>query len=152
MKNFKILVLISLIQVTGCMTQASLTLYSQPEGAYITEKDTGTSFGMSPAVIVYDPANLSRYRNSEGCYVVNGVQAKWVSGAYTEMETVKLCGRNYGDYNITISRDPSLPGLDKDMKFALEVQSIRAQQQQAQAARDAAAIQLWSICAQSNQA
>jgi hypothetical protein len=77
--------------------------------------------------------------------MVKGVTAKWVSGTSSTIAPIKLCGSNYSGYSITLNRNPSAPDFEKDMNFALQVQGVRAQQQQAQAARDAAAIQLWSI-------
>ena len=137
------LLFISLLSF-GCATQASLTIFSEPEGAYITEMDTGKSFGMAPVTVTYNPKLLNLYKNAEGCFVVKGVIARWVSGAKTIIHPIKLCGSNVGSYDVSVDRDPSLPGLDKDLQFVIQLQTLRAQQQQAQAAKSAAAAALWS--------
>jgi len=129
-------ILVSLI--SGCATQASLTLYSQPEGAYFTENGSGKSYGIAPIKVYYDGVELLKHKNSDGCFLVKGFEARWISGATASLKTIRLCGSNVGDYNITYSRNSSEPGFDKDMQFALQVKSVRAQQRQAQAAKDAA--------------
>lgn len=116
------------LAITGC--KSTMVVYSQPDGAYITEVSSGTSFGMAPATVVYKSKTLKQNVDENGCYLVRGVQATWVSGVSATMNPIRLCGRSNGTYNITISRDPSLPGLDKDLQFALQIQSARAQDQQ----------------------
>ena len=122
----------------GCTTHATLTLYSQPEGAYITHKPSGYSYGIAPVSVSYAATELAQHPTADGCYLVAGFDAQWVSGTTASLETIKLCGSPVGDYTISFNRDRSAPGLDKDMQFALQVQSIRAQQQQAAAAESAA--------------
>jgi hypothetical protein len=127
------------LALSGCATQATLTVYSQPEGAYLTEKGSGHVYGVAPAAIAYDSKALAGFRRADGCYLVKGLEAKWVSGATAGLEVITLCGQSNGTYNITFSRPASYPDLEKDLQFALQLQSIRAQQQQARAAQDAAA-------------
>lgn len=123
----------------GCATQASLTVFSQPEGAYLTEKGTGKVYGVAPVTVVYDSKALSNFKGADGCYRVKGFEARWVSGATASLDLITLCGTSTGEYNITFSRASTYPDLDRDLQFALQLQSIRAQQQQASAAQDAAA-------------
>lgn len=127
--------------MTGCAMQATLTVHTQPTGAYITEAETGASGGISPAVFYYNPQTLNYYRDSSGCFVVKGMTAKWVSGATATVNPIRLCGLNFEDYAITINRPADHPDLEKDLQFALQVQALLAQQQQAEAARQAAALQ-----------
>lgn len=131
------------VLATGCATQATLTIYTQPEGAFITERGTGTSFGASPVTVSYDPLALSRHMNSKCCFLVKGFDAHWVSGVVASLGQIELCGSRYGSYQITYSRDSAAPGLERDMQFALQVQAARAQQQQAKAAQDAALASLF---------
>jgi len=126
------------LATVGCATQASLTVDSQPPGAYLTEKGTGKVYGVSPVTIVYDSKMLANFRRADGCYRVKGFEAQWVSGATSSLEVITLCGASNGAYNITFSRAAGYPDLEKDLQFALQLQSIRAQQQQARAAQDAA--------------
>lgn len=141
MKPFAIALLLLL---TGCATHASLTVFSQPEGAYITEVGTGLAFGIAPTVIAYDAKRLPQHRDPSGCYLVRGLEAHWVSGVATKLNAIRLCRGVTGEYNITLSRDPAIAGLEKDLQFALQLQTLRAQQQQAQAAQNAAAAALFS--------
>ncbi|MEK6212333.1 MAG: hypothetical protein AABM64_18575 [Pseudomonadota bacterium] len=135
------------VLTSGCATQASLTVMSQPEGAFITEKGSGTSYGTAPVTVFYDGATLLRHKNADGCYLVKGFEARWVSGTTASLDFVRLCASNVGDYNISFSRDPAQPSLDKDLQFALQLQALRAQQQQAKAAQDAASAALFSAWA-----
>lgn len=129
----KILTLISFfLAVSGCATQATLNVYSQPTGAYITEIDTPLTLGITPTAVVYNPSALEQNKNSEGCYMVRGFKAKWVSGATSTLNPIRLCGGSTDTYNITINRDGSYPNLEKDLNFAMQVQNLLAQQQQAQ--------------------
>jgi hypothetical protein len=135
------------VLASGCATQASLTVRSQPEGAFITEKGSGKSYGIAPVTVFYDGATLLRHKGADGCYLVKGFEARWVSGTKASLELIRLCGSSVGDYNISFSRDPAQPGLDKDLQFALQLQALRAQQQQAKAAQDAATAALFSAWA-----
>lgn len=143
MKYRSILILVIIFICAGCSTQASLTVHSQPVGAYITEVETGMSAGMAPVAVFYNAEALKQSANAEGCYMIRGFKASWVSGTSTTIAPIKLCGSPTASYNISLNRNPSAPGLDKDLQFSLQLQSIKAQQQQAQAASDAAAAQLW---------
>ena len=133
-----VLIIVAGFPLGGCATQASLTVFSQPEGAYLTEKGTGKVYGIAPATVVYDPAALAKYKGPDGCFRVKGFEARWVSGATASLELVRLCGSSTGSFNITFSRDPKFPELRRDLEFALRIQQTRAQQQQARAAQDAA--------------
>jgi hypothetical protein len=132
------LLILFAVTLGGCSTQASLTVFSQPEGAYLTEKGSGKVYGVAPATIAYNAAALANFKGADGCYRVKGLEARWVSGATAELELIRLCGASNGSYNITFSRDPKFPDLERDLQFALQIQSTRAQQQQARAAQDAA--------------
>jgi hypothetical protein len=131
--------LVGTLVLGGCATQASLTVFSQPEGAYLTEKATGKVYGAAPTTIVYDSKALLNFTNANGCYLVKGFEARWVSGATASLEQITLCGSSTDAYNITFSRAANYPDLERDLQFALQLQSLRAQQQQAGAAQDAAA-------------
>ncbi len=127
----------------GCSTQATLTLQSQPVGAYLIEKDTGKQHGIAPVTVYYDASSLAKHKGTDGCFRVKGFEARWVSGTTAALEFVRLCGSSTGNYEITFSRDPKAPDFDKDLQFALQLQATRAQQQQATAAQDAAAAAMY---------
>jgi len=136
--------LLIVILLNSCASKAYLTVFSQPEGAFITEKGTGQSFGTTPVVLQYEKENLLMNKTLDGCYLVKGFDARWVSGASASLEVIRLCGSNVGSYQITFNRDPLQPNLEKDLQFALQIQAIRIQQQQASAVQDSAAAALFS--------
>lgn len=123
---------------SGCATHASLTLRSDPEGAHITEVEADLPHGVAPVTVKYDPTRLEQSKDSADCYLVRGFKAQWVSGATTTINPIKLCGSKAASYNLTFNRNPSAPGMDKDLQFAMQVKTLRAQEAQAKAARDAA--------------
>lgn len=138
------LILAAVALVAGCATHATLNVTSQPEGAYITGARSNQAFGLAPAILTFEANQLQQYKDSSGCYLVQGVTARWVSGATASLDPIKLCSTATADYFITLSRDPSIPGFEKDLQFSLQLQTLRAQQQQAQAAENAAAAALFS--------
>jgi hypothetical protein len=145
----KITLAILVALITGCATQSTLTVSSQPSGAQITEIGTGTTFGVAPVVLRYDEKELSKRKDASGCYIVNGLRANWVSGATTSSETrIRLCGSRTGDYTYHLSRDMSAEGLDKDLDFAMRQSAVSAQQAQAQAASRQADAQLFNLSQQ----
>lgn len=134
-----------ILALAGCASQSSLTVISQPSGAYITETETGKAQGTAPIVVYYDSKAMSQYKDASGCFLVKGFDARWVSGATASSpSSIRLCGSSSGAYTYQFSRDSSAPGLDKDLDFALRQDAVRAQQQQSQATQNAAAIQAWS--------
>lgn len=124
----------------GCSSQAGLTIYSQPSGAYITEVGSGTAIGIAPAFVVYPKYSVKQHRDPDGCFRLRGIKGLWVSGASAMLDPVRICGSPGGRYQVVLARDPSAPNLEKDLQFALQVEATRAQQQQAQASADAAQI------------
>lgn len=127
----------------GCSTQATLTLRSQPDGAYFVEKNTGKQHGIAPVTVYYDASTLANHKGTDGCFLVNGFEARWVSGTTAGLELVRLCASSSGNYEITFARDLKAPEFERDLQFALQLQTTRAQQQQAKAAQDAAAAALY---------
>ena len=135
--------------LTGCATQSTLTVTSQPSGAYITEAGTGRAHGVAPVVIYYDATALSAHKDASGCFPVGGLNAKWVSGATTSSEPIiRLCGSNTGVYRYLLSRDMNAEGLDKDLDFAMRQSAVAAQQAQASAANSQANLQMFNLSQQ----
>ena len=121
------------LALSGCATapkQATLTVISQPAGAYVTEAETGMVLGMAPVNLRYDIMALINSPAGDGCWLVKGLNAQWASGATsTTGPVIRLCGPLYGGYTFTINRDPSYPNLEADMNVALQVQNLQIQQQ-----------------------
>lgn len=112
-------------------TRTTVTFFTQPEGAFLTQVGGGLS-GVAPLVVSYDSTNLRQFKDADGCYLIRGFEARWVSGATMHLEKTRICGSDSGTYQYTIARDATLPGLDKDMQFALQLRTVQAQQKQAQ--------------------
>jgi len=145
----KITALILVALLTGCATHSTLTVTSQPSGAYITETGTGTAYGVTPVAIRYDAKALSAHKDASGCYLVKGINATWVSGATTSSEpTLRLCGSNTGTYEYILNRNMNSEGLDKDLDFAMRQSAVRAQQAQAAAANSQANLQMFNLSQQ----
>lgn len=136
--------------LTGCASNSVLLyVHTQPPGAYVSEKTSGTAFGVSPVAVTYTRAGLKGHKDKTGCSIVKGFDARWVSGATAASEeTIRLCGGSDA-YNITIQRNPAAPGLEQDLDFSLRMQNANAVQRQAAAAEAAAAIQLMGVMQQS---
>lgn len=135
--------------LAGCASRTTLTVNTVPTGAFLTEVGTGRALGIAPITITYDGEILWKQVDSNGCFTVAGIEARWVSGATAVLNPLKGCAGIVQHYNISLSRDPAAPGLDKDMEFAVKAQSLQAQQQQAQATQDAALMSAWAAGQQS---
>lgn len=120
--------------LSGCATQdITLWVYSQPPGAFITELSTGKAQGTTPIGATYNRQIAKNYHDKDGCFIVKGYEARWVSGARSvTTDPIHLCG-NYVAFNITISRDSAYPDLEKDLQFALQLQQQATNQQVANA-------------------
>jgi hypothetical protein len=133
----------ALLALSGCALQATLQVDTNPTGGYISEVDTGFVPGIAPVSIYYEPSSLT-LRDAKGCYLVRGMNVRWVSGATASVNPISLCGSAYDNYNITINRPANAPDLDKDLQFAVQVQNMLSQQAQAEAARQATALQIYN--------
>lgn len=134
--------------ICSCAPTCQLTIRSQPEGAYITDIVSGRGLGIAPIVLPIDFDKLTFH--TSGCYTVGGIRAQWVSGAQTAYGQLTFC-QGQRDYNFLASRDTSQPGLEKDLQFALQLEQLRAEQAQANAANDAAAAALMGAFSKSLQ-
>jgi hypothetical protein len=63
----------------GCATHARLAISSVPEGANVIDSITGEDYGVAPRTVYYDTADVRP--DAEGCFYLNGFEARWVSGA-----------------------------------------------------------------------
>ncbi len=137
--------------IVGCGTPGvNLTITSSPDGAYITSENPIT--GIVPVVAFWDKTTLdSLKRDGNGCLLLKGFTATWVSGAVTSVPIIRHCDKSTdGNFNFVMARDMNVPGLDKDLQFALQVENARVQKQQADAAQAMAYSAMWSA-ARANQ-
>lgn len=121
------------VAITGCASShVQLQVNTQPAGAYVTEVSSGSAFGVGPVLVQY-PREALTQKDATGCSLVKGFNAQWVSGATaTTGPSVRLCGSEEL-YGITLTRNTSDPGLDKDMEFALRAATAGTAQRQADA-------------------
>lgn len=124
----------------GCATQATLTVYTVPAGGTVVQSQNGATIGIAPAVLSYPAAGMRQYKDASGCFLVGGVESRWVSGAVSKSASpIQLCGgTETGAYQITLVRDGSYPGIEKDNDYAVQLGKFQIQQQRAQAATNAA--------------
>ncbi|HTR00234.1 MAG TPA: hypothetical protein VMH83_09600 [Candidatus Acidoferrum sp.] len=132
-----VMLLLSLAS-TASAGEVRLMVFSQPEGAYLTELGSGKSLGITPVALDYDEQSLARHQMADGCYVVDGIAARWASGASTNVESVRLCHDQSDLLQVTLTRPLDYPGLETDQRIALHVHAIQVRQQQALAATEAA--------------
>lgn len=143
--------ILAVTTIVGCATPGvRITVTSSPDGAYITSE--GPVTGLVPVVAFWDKKTLDGLgRDGNGCLLLQGFTATWVSGAVTTVPTLRHCDKSTdGNYSFVMSRDMNTPGLDKDLQFALQVQNARVQKEQADAAQAMAYSAMWSA-ARANQ-
>ncbi len=125
-----LLSLLATALATGCASQATLVVHSEPQGAYISD-DTGRLLGTTPLEIQYPFDG-----NSASCVETGNFTAHWVSGVEEEVRSLLLCEPGYA--STRINRDLSQPGLAEDREFALQLEMLQLQQAQTVAAQQAA--------------
>lgn len=130
-----------IVFLSGCANPL-LTINSQPEGAYITELSTGRNLGIAPITVAYEMEELKKHKDAKGCFLVGGLEAKWSSGASKSTGILKLCVVSGLKFEYTIDRGTEFPGLDKDLQFALQVQTARQQQSQSKTSNSDALLYL----------
>lgn len=105
--------------LSGCSTY--VTVQSDPEGARITDPTGAINYGIAPVEIEYDKSELEGQRG-----MVPGYKATWVSGATAETEhPFVIADLRYGT-SVLLKRPENVPGLEKDLAFALKQAQARA--------------------------
>lgn len=110
--------------LVGCTNQIPLIYVSIPEGATISEISTGNALGIAPTRKSLEIDSRSS-PDSEGCYILGGVAARWVSGATVQTEELKLCDGKSGPYAVRLVRPPEHPDLERDLEEATAVKAAR---------------------------
>jgi hypothetical protein len=120
--------------IAGCANQLQVTYYSDPPGATLYAGDR--NLGRAPLTFNYDISEADQKRGSMN---LQGLTARWVSGASQSYGTF-TSNLNIGkSQHFTLKRPSNAPGLSTDMNYALELEKLQIMQRQAQAAEDAAA-------------
>jgi len=133
----RVLLCLFVLEVVGC-AQGSITILSQPEGAYITIGGQGVGTAPVQRTILNNGAWV---KDASGCYLIPEVKAQWASGA-TDVQRNRLCNGLRAQYTVLLNRPANAPGLNQDLAIANQQAASRAQQRQANAQSDMAAIQM----------
>lgn len=117
------LLILPLILV-ACTNDTPLLFISVPEGATISETSTGNTLGIAPIRKSLDIDSLSS-PDSEGCYILEGVAARWASGATVQAEELKLCDGKSESYAVRLVRPTEHPDLERDLEEATAMRAAR---------------------------
>lgn len=113
----------------GCSTMLKVTYQSDPPGAALYQG--AQLFGYAPVVLEYEVTEEDR---RAGVKQLQGTSVKWASGATATIPSLtadlRLVGMNQ---EFTFRRPDSFPGRDIDMRFALDLERLKLQRQQASA-------------------
>jgi hypothetical protein len=134
MKNTKLLIVGSLgaLILTGCSSKYPITYNSTPQGASVV--CNGINQGYTPTTLYYEP---SENQKELGSMKTVPCTAYWMSGAKKDFGNTWDLNKFPDGVMQTLQR-PNVEGYEKDAQFALQVQNIKYQQRQAQAAEEAA--------------
>jgi hypothetical protein len=129
--------------LSGCAPDTtSLMVKSEPDGAYITQSDTGAALGVAPVSLEYEKAKLLTKANKDhkaGCFRVKGFNARWISGATASSNPyIRLCNPVGKSFTVTVKRNTSDPGLEQDQQFAKQDRDLQVKQQEAAAKKQPA--------------
>ena len=133
-KKMKFVFLLTLnLFLFGCAsTKATLTIDSQPQGAYVAGPSGASGSRINlPFEMVIKADEFEKNKDANGCYFFPAqISAFWMSGATTTTDGIKLCGSSKGSYKYIFYRDMSLPGLEMDLDFEMKRNASIAIQQQ----------------------
>lgn len=108
----------------GCSTY--VTVASRPEGARITDLTGSVEYGIAPVEVQY-PTDELEARGGK----IPGFRATWPSGAKAETAAELVPDPKRG-LTVTLERPKEAPGYEKDLEFALERASDRAERAEAE--------------------
>jgi hypothetical protein len=130
----------------GCTTKLYVTYNSDPPGATLYQG--GQSMGFCPTMLTY---NVQYKDRMQGHKILQGTEAKWVSGATAKIDQLTANLTTIGKYQqFTFMRPTGLDGAETDAKFGLEVLKLKTMQQQVQAQQDANILQMYNIISTQN--
>lgn len=116
---------LALSLLSGCTTYVQVS--SDPEGALISSAEGSNTFGRAPVSIPFDKDALEQAGGR-----IPGFIATWPSGARAKTENpYTVTDLRYGA-SIELKRPADAPGLDADLKFALERAQERARAAEAE--------------------
>ena len=124
MKNKNVIVLIIVFVLSGCASQVTVTVYSDPPGAAVIQY--GQLLGYTPMYLYY-PKSVFK-QNVYGCGQTLPLTIKWATGV-ERTETMTLC-KNVGAYQQISFLRPDEPGRLEDVEFGIAMQRQALQRQQ----------------------
>lgn len=123
----------AVLVLAGCSTTVVFT--SDIEGATVTNA-AGELYGTTPVDISFDNDALEDSKDVNGCARIVGVTYKWPSGATVSSDNpILLCGGK-SQYIFKLSRPEDAPGVEKDLKNAIERMKVRQAQLEADLERE----------------
>lgn len=129
--------------LSGCSTVATVAWHPELSGATIIEQSTNNQFGSGPLMLNYDYSG--QVPDGDGCYRVNGVTAKWPSGAVNSTEQfVRICN-GATSYQVIIPYNGTSEQRQIDGNYAAAVdENIRQAQIQQQQIAEQSNDHLWA--------
>lgn len=112
----KILLALSCVFLTACMSTLSVTYRSDPPGATIYQGSTPG--GYAPITASYTPTE--DFKNG-GCMKLSPVKAVWISGATAATGEINACQKQGYDQVVSFMR-PNVPGREMDVQWAMKRQ------------------------------
>lgn len=146
MKGHKITYLLLISFLSGCASSGyRITYNTEPTGAAII--CNGTNKGYSPVTLNYSPDEDNK---KYGSMKTQPCTAIWSSGARENFSNTWDLNKFPDGVMQTLPR-PNVPGYSQDANFALQVQSMKAHQKQADAAQRQADTAAWQAIEQQRQ-
>ena len=128
-KNKIIFSSLLLMIISGCSSKYAVTFDSQPQGASLI--CSGKNWGYTPTTLYYDE-KVKKQTTLD----ISECSANWISGAKKLYGSVPV--QTYPDGVQQTLQRPNVDGYEKDAQFALQVQTMKYQKAQAQAAQNLA--------------
>lgn len=116
------------LALSGCTTYVQVA--SDPEGAVISSADGRETYGRAPVEVPYKKSELEAAGG-----VIPGFTATWPSGAKASTEMPYVVKDFRFGAQIELKRPEGAPGLDQDLRFALERAQARAKAAEAERER-----------------
>lgn len=120
--------IISALLVTSCANKTTITYITEPQGATLFERNSGTYLGATPAVVEY---NWDKRFMRGKCLAVNGVEATWSSSATSRTDDLILLCEGKRNYQVVIPYHGNQDQLIVDSQAGYQQQQTIAAQQQA---------------------
>jgi hypothetical protein len=128
MKKRLLALLSAALLAGGCSTVLKVTYQSDPPGAAVYQGSQ--LFGYTPVTLEYQVTDEDR---RAGTKRLQGTRVKWASGATASIDVLTADLRLLGlTQQFTFER-PDVPGRDIDLRYALEIERMNLQRQQASA-------------------